>query len=186
MINIKKYENLGHAQRVRKDPERGETETNSSKPAKTSYNKKLKIGGPPIKVKVVPPDELNSDEWWKKQNPKELYEIDDYDDEDDKEVLESDPRTYTTFEKTVTPFMKDALIKKPFRSPKGTQVHKSDEAWEKKRDDSPNKNYPEPMRLLPYPKSPRKRHRQSRTRTKGRGRGRSRNRSRNRSRRNRG
>ena len=186
MINIKKYENLGHAQRVRKDPERGETETNSSKPARTSF-KKHKIDGPPIKVKVVPPDELNSDEWWKKQNPKELYEISDYDDDDDKEVLESDPRTYTTtFEKTVTPFMKGALIKKPFRSPKGTQVHKSDEAWEKKRDDSPNKNYPEPMRLLPYPKSPRKRHRQSRTRTKGRGRGRSRGLSRGRSRRNRG
>ena len=82
MINIKKYENLGHAQRVRKDPERGETETNSSKPARTSF-KKHKIDGPPIKVKVVPPDELNSDEWWKKQNPKELYEISDYDDDDD-------------------------------------------------------------------------------------------------------
>ena len=158
--------------------------------SKTAKRTKHNIGLP--RKVIFTPDTPKSEEWVKnreKSNYKS-YEIGEYEpDEDDKEVLESDPRTYTTFEEIVTPYMEYALQKKPFtRSPKGTQVHKSDEAWEKKRDDSPNKNYPEPMRLLPYPKSPRKRHRQSRTRTKGRGRGRGRgrNRSRGRSRRNRG
>lgn len=148
--------------------------------SKTAKRTKHNIGLP--RKVIFTPDTPKSEEWVKnreKSNYKS-YEIGEYEpDEDDKEVLESDPRTYTTFEEIVTPYMEYALQKKPFtRSPKGTQVHESDEAWEKKRDDSPNKFYPEPKRLLPYPKSPSKRHRPSRTRTKGRGRGRSRNRSR--------
>jgi hypothetical protein len=146
-----------------------------SKTAKRTIYKKHNIG-PPGKV-IVTPDTPRSKEWVKnreKSNYKS-YEIGKYEpDKDDKKVLENDPQTYTTFEETVTPFMKEALIKTPFtRSPKGmgTQVHKSDEAWKKKRDHSPNELHLEPENLIT-----RKKHRQSRTRTKGRGRTRSRSR----------
>lgn len=171
---MKKY-NIGSPKRPGK--------TKSKTVTRTIY-KKHNIG-PPAKV-IVTPDTPKSKIWKQireKSNYKS-YEIGDYEpdeDDDDEEVLESEPRTYTTFEETVTPFMKEALIKTPFtRSPKGTQVHKSDEAWKKKRDDSPNKLYPTPKRLLPYPKSPSKRHRPSRTKSRGRSRSRGRGRSRSR------
>jgi hypothetical protein len=167
MKTIKKY-NIGSPKRPGK----------KSKTA-TSYKKKYNIG-PPEKV-VVTPDTPRSNEWKKirEENPYKRYEISEkYEpDEDDEEVLEneSEPGTYTTFEETVTPFMKDALQKKPFtRSPKGSQVHGNDEAWGKKLDDSPNKLYPTPKRLIPYPKSPSKRHRPSRTKSRSRSRSRSR------------
>jgi hypothetical protein len=170
MKTIKKY-NIGSPKRPGK----------KSKTA-TSYKKKYNIG-PPGKV-VVTPDTPRSNEWKQIREKRNHinHEISDYEPDEDDEVLEneSDHRTYTTFEETVTPYMKYALQKKPFtRSPKGTgtgtQVHENDdEAWGKKNDDSPNKLYPTPKRLLPYPKSPSKIHRPSRT--KGRGRSRSRSR----------
>lgn len=176
MKTIKKY-NIGSPKRP------GKTK---SKTAKRTFYKKHNIG-PPAKV-IVTPDTPRSNEW-KQIREKRNYinhEISDYEpDEGEEEVSESEPRTYTTFEETVTPFMKEALIKTPFtrsptRSPMRSQVHKSDEAWEKKRDDSPNKLHLEPENLI----TRKKQHRQSRTRTKGRSRGRGRGRGR--SRRNRG
>lgn len=163
MKTIKKY-NLGSPKRP-------------GKKSKTviSYKQKYKLG-PPAKV-IVTPDTPRSNEWKKireKSNYKS-YEIGEYEpDEDEEEVSESEPRTYTTFEETVTPFMKEALIKTQFtRSPMGSQVHKSDEAWKKKRDDSPNKLHLEPENLIT-----RKKHRQSRTKGRSRGRSRGRGRSR--------
>jgi hypothetical protein len=170
MKTIKKY-NIGSPKRPGK----------KSRTA-TSYKKKYNIG-PPGKV-VVTPDTPRSNEWKELREKRNHinHEISDYEPDEDDEVLEneSDHRTYTTFEETVTPYMKYALQKKPFtRSPKGTgtQVHDNDdEAWGKKLDDSPNKLYPTPKRLLPYPKSPSKKHRPSRTRGRGRSRSRSRGR----------
>lgn len=146
---------------------------------KTAKRTKHNIG-PPRKV-VVTPDTPRSNEWKQIREKRNHinHEISDYEPDEDDEVLEneSEPGTYTTFEETVTPYMKYALQKKPFtRSPTGMVHENDDEAWGKKLDDSPNKLYPTPKRLLPYPKSPSKRHRPSRT--KGRGRSRSRSRGR--------
>jgi hypothetical protein len=168
MKTIKKH-NIGSPKRPGK----------KSKTAARTIYKKHNIG-PPAKV-IVTPDTPRSNEWKQIREKRNHinHEISDYEpDEDEEEVSESEPRTYTTFEETVTPFMKEALKKTPFtRSPMGSQVHKSDEAlekeWKKKRDDSPNKLHLEPENLIT-----RKKHRPSRTRTKGRGRGRSRGRSR--------
>ena len=140
----------------------------------TSYKKRYNIGRP-AKV-VVTPDTPRSNKWKKmrEQSAYKNYEIGDYEPDEDEEVLENaaEPGTYTAFEETITPYMEYALQKKPFsRLPKGTgtgtQVHENDEAWEKKRDDSPNKMHPEPKRLIPGKRS-------RTSRTKGRGRGRTR------------
>ena len=129
--------------------------------------KKYNIGRPQ-KV-IVTPDTPRSRKW-KQFTEKEGYkqhEIGDYEpDEADLEAMEErrklgipSPTAYTTFEETITPFMKDALKKKPLTD---VVEQVDEEAWERKPDDAP--------------------HRRSRGRTRGRSRGRSRGRTRGRSR----
>jgi|LauGreDrversion4_2_1035121.scaffolds.fasta_scaffold492754_2 hypothetical protein len=176
---MKKY-NIGSPKRP------GKTK---SKTAKTpSYKKKYNNIGRPQKV-IVTPDTPRSKKWKKirEQSGYKSHEISDYEPDEDEEVLENatEPGTYTTFEETITPYMKYALQKKPFTrlSTDAFDEQVDEEAWINKPDDSPNKLYPKPKRLLPYPhpQSPSKRHRPSRTkgrsrsrtsRTKGRGRSR--------------
>lgn len=169
MKTMKKY-NIGSPKRLAKT---------KSKTIKRTIYKKYKIG-PPAKV-IVTPDTPRSNKWKKirEQNPYKRYQISDKyepDEDEEEEEEESEPRTYTTFEETVTPYMKDALIKKPFtRSPMGAQVRENDEAlekeWSEKLDDSPNKLHLEPENLIT-----RKKHRPSRTKSRSRSRGRSRGR----------
>ena len=162
---MKKY-NIGSPKRI------GKTKSKTTKTINvTSYKKKYNIGRP-AKV-VVTPDTPRSKKWKKirEQNAYKNYEISDYepDEDENEEVFEN---ANTAFEETITPYMEYALQKKPFtRSPTDAQVDEHEEAWKKKLDDSPNKLYPEPKRLIPG-----KRPRTSRTkgRTRGRGRGRTR------------
>jgi hypothetical protein len=168
---MKKYTkyNIGSPKRP------GKTKSKTIKITKTpSYKKKYNIGHPQ-KV-IITPDTPRSKKWKeiREQNAYKNYEIGEYEpDEDEEEVLENatEPgtsETYTTFEETITPYMKYALQKKPFsRLSTGTQV--DEVAWTNKPDDSPNKFYPEPKRLIPG-KRPRI------SRTKGRARSRSRSR----------
>ena len=160
---MKKY-NIGSPKRL------GKTK---SKTIKRTIYKKYNIGRP-AKV-VVTPDTPKSNEWKKirEQNPYKRYEIGEkYEPDEDEEVLENESEpgiTYTTFEETITPYMKEAIKKKPFtRSPTACiQVNENEEALVKKLEDSPNKLYPEPKRLIPG-----KRSRTTRTRRRGRGRSR--------------
>jgi hypothetical protein len=172
---MKKY-NIGSPKRIGKTKSKTTNATNT-----TSYKKKYNIGRP-AKV-VVTPDTPRSNKWKKmrQQNAYKNYEISDYepDEDDHEEVFENamEPGTYTTFEETITPYMEYALQKKPFtRSPTDAQNDEDEEAWKKKLDDSPNKLYPKPKRLIPYPESPSKRPRTSskKGRSRGRGRGRTR------------
>ena len=150
-LKRKRYYNLGSPKRVK---------PKSSKIKTPSYKRRHNIGRP-AKVAVTP-DTPRSKKWEKirEKNAYKNYEISDYEDDDDEDKKEAsenkseDPaRTYTTFEETVTPYMQYALQKKPFTrsSPTKSQidVDVDEEAWMQKTDDSPNKNYPEPPRLLP-------------------------------------
>jgi hypothetical protein len=172
---MKKY-NIGSPKRIGK--------TKSKTTNTTSYKKKYNIGRP-VKV-VVTPDTPRSKKWKKmrEENAYKNYEISEYepDEDENEEVFENamEPGTYTAFEETITPYMEYALQKKPFtRLPTDAQVdkyEKAEKAWKQKLDDSPNKLYPEPKRLIPYPESPSKRPRTSskKGRSRGRGRGRTR------------
>ena len=159
MKTIKKY-NLGSPKR----PQKPKTKTSSK------GFKKYNIG-PPAKV-VTTPETPRSKVWKKKREEAgyKQYEIQDYEpDEQDLEMMEEriklgipSPTSYTTFEETITPFMTEALKKKPL-----TDIIEqvNEEAWKKKSDDTPNKNFPQPQRLLPPSKRTR-----SRTRSRSRGR----------------
>lgn len=171
MKTMKKY-NIGSPKRP--------GETNSKTVTRTIY-KKHNIG-PPEKV-IVTPDTPKSKIWKQireKSNYKS-YEIGEYDEDDDDKVLESTfkPTSESIF--TPTKFTKHALIKKPFRTRMGAQVHENDEdlekEWSEKLNDSPNKLHLEPRK---------EQHRQSRTKSRSRSRSRGRGRGRGRSRRNRG
>jgi hypothetical protein len=180
-LKRKRYYNLGSPKRVK---------PKSSKIKTPSYKRKHNIGRP-AKVAVTP-DTPRSNKWKKirEKTGYKNYEISDYEDDDeDKDedkaetVMENeseDPsRTYTTFEETVTPYMEYALQKKPFTrsSPTDSQIDVDEEAWMQKIDDSPNKNYPEPPRLLPGKRprrtsSTRRSNRRSKSRSKSRSRSR--------------
>ena len=106
--------------------------------------KKYNIGRPQ-KV-IVTPDTPRSRKW-KQFTEKEGYkqhEISDYDpDEADLEAMEErrklgipSPTAYTTFEETITPFMKEALKKKPLTD---VVEQVDEEAWERKPDDAPRR-----------------------------------------------
>lgn len=161
MKTMKKY-NLGSPKR----PQKPKTKTISK------GFKKYNIG-PPAKVVVgaiSTPETPRSKVWNKKRKEAgyKQYEIQDYEpDEQDLEMMEErrklgipSPTSYTTFEATITPFMTEALKKKPL-----TDIIEqvNEEAWKQKSDDTPNKNYPQPRRLLPPSKKIR-----TRTRTRGR------------------
>ena len=131
--------------------------------------KKYNIGRPQ-KV-IVTPDTPRSKKW-KQFTEKEGYkqhEIGDYDpDEADLEAMEErrklgipSPTAYTTFEETITPFMREAYKKKPLTD---VVEQVDEEAWERKPDDAPHRRS-------------RGRSRRSRSRSRGR-RSRSRGRSR--------
>jgi hypothetical protein len=163
---MKKY-NIGSPKRVVV----GKTK---SKTSKTSYKKKYNIGLP-AKVVAAPetPDTPRSNIWKKirQQNAYKYHEISDYEPDEDDEALKDarepgipSPTTYTTFEEVITPYMTKALEKKPFTS---AMDEVDEEAWKQKPGDSPNKKYPEPMRLIP---GKRPRTRTSRTRVRGRSR----------------
>lgn len=164
MKTIKKY-NLGSPKRPQKlkmkTPSKGFKKYNIGRPAKNV------VGA----VTTMPTPDTPRSKIWKKKREEagyKQYEIQDYEpDEQDLELTEqkrklgiSSPTSYTTFEETTTPFMSEALKKKPFTD---FIEQVNEEAWEKKSDDTPNKNYPEPRRLLPG-----KRFRTSRPRTRGR------------------
>jgi hypothetical protein len=164
MKTMRKY-NLGSPKR----PQKTKTKTRSK------GFKKYNIG-PPAKVVVgaVPtPDTPRSKVWKKKREEAgyKQYEIQDYEpDEQDLEMMEErrklgipSPTSYTTFEETITPFMREALKKKPL-----TDIIEqvNEEAWKQKSDDTPNKNYPRSRRLLPP--SPNRRTHTSRPKTRGR------------------
>ena len=171
MKTMKKY-NLGSPKR----PQKPKTNTGSTSKGFKKYNI-----GPPAKV-VTTPETPRSKVWKKKREEAgyKQYEIQDYEpDEQDLEMMEErrklgihSPTSYTTFEATITPFMTEALKKKPL-----TDIIEQvdEEAWKKKSDDTPNKNYPQPQRLLPP--SPRKKthtNRPNRTRSRSRTRSRGR------------
>jgi hypothetical protein len=162
---MKKY-NLGSPKR----PQKPKTKTSSK------GFKKYNIG-PPAKVVVgaISTPETPRSKVWKKKREEagyKQYEVQDYEpDEQDLEMMEErrklgihSPTSYTTFEATITPFMTEALKKKPL-----TDIIEQvdEEAWKQKSDDTPNKNYPQPQRLLPPSKRTRSRTR-SRSRTRGR------------------
>ena len=149
------------------------------KRVKTSL-KKYNIGLP---SKVIATPDTPRSKIWKNIREKQgdkYYEIEDYEpDEQDLEIMEqqkklgiSSPTSYTMFEETITPFMTEALKKKPLTD---AIEQVNEEAWEKKLDDTPNKRYPEPMRLIP---GKRMGPRSSRSRTRGRAKSRLRSRSR--------
>ncbi len=83
--------------------------------------------------------------WEKWEKKGELGYISDYEeDEDDKLAKKKraklgilSPKTYTTFEDIQTPFMTEAHKKKPLTD---AIEQVDEEAWKKKRDDSPNRN----------------------------------------------
>lgn len=177
-LKRKRYYNLGSPKRVK---------PKSSKIKTPSYKRKHNIGRP-AKVAVTP-DTPRSKKWKKirEKTGYKNYEISDYedDDEDKRETVsenksEDPARTYTTFEETVTPYMEHALQKKPFTrsSPTESQidvdVDVDEEAWMQKMDDSPNKNYPEPPRLLPGKRPPHRTSSARRSKGRSRSRGRSR------------
>lgn len=162
---MKKY-NLGSPKRPKKK-------------IKTSL-KKYNIGLP---SKVIATPDTPRSKIWKNIREKHgdnYYEIEDYEpDEQDLELMEqqkklgiSSPTSYTMFEETITPFMSEALKKKPLTD---AIEQVNEKAWEKKLDDTPNKRYPEPMRLIP---GKRMGPRSSRSRTRGRAKSRRRSRSR--------
>ena len=106
--------------------------------------KKYNIGRPQ-KV-IVTPDTPRSRKW-KQFTEKEGYkqhEISDYDpDEADLEAMEerrklgiASPTAYTTFEETITPFMREAYKKKPLTD---VVEQVDEEAWERKPDDAPRR-----------------------------------------------
>lgn len=154
---------------------------NLGSPKRPVHKKKIKTSlkkyniGPPSKV-IATPDTPRSKIW--KNIRDNYYEIEDYEpDEQDLELMEqekklgiSSPTSYTMFEETITPFMTEALKKKPLTD---TIEQVNEEAWGKKLDDTPNKRYPEPMRLIP---GKRMRPRSSRSRTRGRAKSRRRSR----------
>jgi hypothetical protein len=123
---------------------------------KTNFKglKKYNIG-PPTKV-VGTPNTPRSKIWKSKREEVgyKHYEIEDYEpDEQDLELMKQrkklgvpSPISYTRFEETITPFMTEALKKKPLTD---SDEQVNEEAWEKKSDDTPNKRYPEPERLIP-------------------------------------
>ena len=152
---MKKY-NIG-------SPKRKNTLARRRTHANSKSLKKYNIGRPQ-KV-VVTPDTPRSRKW-KQFTEKQGYkphEISDYDpDEADLEAMEErrklgipSPTAYTTFEETITPFMREALKKKPLTD---VVEQVDEEAWGKKMDDAPR--------------------RRSHGRTRGRSRGRSRGRTR--------
>jgi hypothetical protein len=106
--------------------------------------KKYNIGRPE-KV-VVTPDTPRSRKW-KQLTEKDGYkphEIRDYEpDEADVKAMEKrrklgirSPTAYTAFEETITPFMREALKKKPLTD---VVEQVDEEAWERKPDDTPRR-----------------------------------------------
>jgi len=147
---MKKY-NIGSPKRKTRTQTRARTHSKSLK----KYNI-----GRPQKV-VVTPDTPRSRKW-KQLTEKEgykPYEIRDYEpDEADLKAMEKrrklgvrSPTAYTTFEETITPFMREAFKKKPLTD---VVEQVDEEAWERKLDDTPR--------------------RRTRGRTRGRSRGRTR------------
>lgn len=172
MKTMKKY-NLGSPKR----PQKPKMNTVSTSKGFKKYNI-----GRPAKV-VATPDTPRSKVWKRKREEAgyKQYEIQDYEpDEQDLEMMEErrkrgipSPTSYTSFEETVTPFMSEALKKRPLTD---FIEQVNEEAWEKKLDDTPNKNFPQPQRLLPA--SPSKKMNTNRPKTRTRSRSRSRTRGR--------
>jgi hypothetical protein len=150
---MKKYKyNIGSPKRTTK------TKTKT----KTSFNtlKKYNIGRP-AKVVAAPetPDTPRSKVWTKtrKQNAYKYYEIRDYEPDEDDEILKNMRKSgapsptstsYTTFEAVITPYMTQALKKKPLVDTL-QEEDIDEEAWRQKKDDSPNKLYSELKPLIP-------------------------------------
>ena len=106
--------------------------------------KKYNIGRPQ-KV-IVTPDTPRSRKWkqFMEKEGYKPYEIRDYEpDEADLKAMEErrklgirSPTAYTTFEETITPFMREALKKKPLTD---VVEQVDEEAWERKTDDAPRR-----------------------------------------------
>ena len=133
---MKKY-NIG-------SPKRKKTLARTRTRTKLKSLKKYNIGRPQ-KV-IVTPDTPRSRKW-KELTEKEDYkphEIGDYKpDPEDLEAMEErrklgvlSPTAYTTFEETITPFMREALKKKPLTD---LVEQVDEEAWGKKPDDAPRR-----------------------------------------------
>jgi hypothetical protein len=113
--------------------------------------KKYNIGRP-LRV-IITPDTPRSRKW-KQLTEKEghkPHQIRDYEpDEADLEAMEKrrklgirSPTAYTTFEETMTPFMREAYKKKPLTD---VVEQVDEEAWERKPDDTPRRRSRSRMR----------------------------------------